>query len=965
MNNNSYNQYFLNYKSFENYIRGIKKLSFSIIAINIRSISSIEKFNKFKTLISKLPWLPSIISVQETWFNKDLVQLYNIAGYNSIHCCRHDGYGGTSIWIRENLQYKVDVCESKDFFDSIVLTLNNSKLNGKSIKFISFYRSQKCVTENFLEYLESLLCSYGREPCIFAGDSNIDCLDRQSSAELLNLLANFNFMNCHTMITRPQSGTSIDHVYSNVQNSLFIESVECGLSDHNMISCRIEIQTPLQISNEDIRLICDYDRVRETITNNLPRLCQTGDPSIDTKDLISFVNDAVKDCTFEKRQTRIIANEITPWININLQKLIVYKQHLLRKRRKNRGNQEIEERLKRISNVIKKANKTSMNNFYKDKLYEVQNDPKKCWVFLNETLGRKHSKTINLINDSGEIVENDLQKAEIFNRYFLQSIKDLRLQIEQYPIDSCNSLRTLIQTLDRFNFSFTTYDEIHTIISNLTPSKSGGHDNILPKILLNNKNDLTPYLVNIFNNMIRRSIYPDILKIHKIVPIPKGKNACTTEMFRPIAVLSIIDNVFERILHNQISNYMKSNNLLNDFQFGFRKGCGTEEAVVNVVNFICKGLDEGNCGVAALFFDLTKAFDLVDHEILAQKLRYYGICGRELSLLKCYLTKRKQFVQINTQKSALGAVEYGVPQGSVLGPLLFSIYMNDLKNLEISGKLFIYADDICLLYPYKYEAVAKAYVERDAALISEFLRLNKLLLNANKTRLVRFKPYNNRNNNFSVFVDGKEILEENSINYLGLQLQSNLSWNQHIQCIKTKTAQAVGVLYKFKNKFDQHTKFLIYNALIQSHFNYLAILYGHKNSSELKSLQRMQNKALKVVSGVAITYPTASIYKDLFKTVLPIYGIYKMQLLVYVFKCLHNIGHHTIRFSQNQHSFNTRNRRNLTVARCRLETTKQRIEYMGSHEYNNLPQFLKNLSGISIFKSNLKKYLLQQIEELL
>lgn len=588
---------------------------------------------------------------------------------------------------------------------------------------------------------------------------------------------------------------------------------------------------------------------------------------------------------------------------------------------------------------------------------------KKCWKVLNETLGRTKRVSVILKDHNGELIQDESQKAEFLNNHFLRSIVELKMQIEHFPTDSCNSLRTLCQHDERFRFDFTTPAEVNQIIANLSPSKSSGHDNIPAKIILECANHITPYITNIFNNIIKTSTYPDILKIHKVIPIPKATNADTPDQFRPIAVLPVIDNILERILYNQISTYMKDNNLLNDFQYGFRKGCGTEEAVVNVVNFICNGLDKGNRGVAGIFYDCSKAFDLIDHKILLKKLKYYGIYGRELILIESYLKNRNQFVQINNHQSSVGAVEYGVPQGSVLGPLLFTIYINDIKNLELSGKLFMYADDICLFYPYLHETVVKAYMERDSSLLSEFLRINKLFLNASKTHLVRFKPYCD-NNNFSVFVDGKEVCEVDSVKYLGITLQNNLSWNKHIQFLKTKSAQAVGLLYKFKNKFDKNTKYLIYNGLIQSHFNYLAILYGYKKSSELSSLQRMQNKALKVTSNLPITHPTISIYRDVFKTTLPIHGIYRMQLLMYVFKCIHNIGHHTIRFQTNQHYFNTRNNTNLFMARCRLETTKQRIEFMGSREFNNLPHYLKTVNRISEFKTLLKNYLFEHLEEL-
>lgn len=958
------NQYFSNLKSFENYFNNITSSFFNIISINIRSISSITKFNKFKNLIAMLPRLPCIIAVQESWIEKKQIQLYNIAGYRSVHCCRDDGYGGTSLFIRENLDFDIESCESRNFVDSVVLTLNNVKFNGRPIKFMSFYRSQKCDIQSFLSFLENLLIIYGRHPCVFVGDSNIDGSSNICSGELLNLLGYYDFENCHTLITRPDSRTSIDHVYSNINNALRIDSVECKLSDHNIISCKIEIEHSSSEFTDNIKLLCDYNRAKNLIQSQLPSLSQSGDPSLDTTALISCIGNAIENSTVTKQTKRIIKQEITPWINVNLQKLIIYKKKLLKLRRKKKSNIDIDMRLKRISNVIKNACKESMNNYYMNNLSNIQHDPKKCWKFLNETLGRTTKRSLNLKDSNGETILHDLQKAEFLNRHFLQSIAHLRVQIQHTSTDSFNFFRTMTLHNDRLTFEGTTYEEVKSIISNLSPCKSSGHDNISTKLLLECSNELTPYISNLFNTIISSSIYPDVLKIHKVVPIPKEKNASTADKFRPIAVLSIIDNIFERILYNQISIYMKNHNLLNDFQYGFREGCGTEEAVVNVVNFICKGLDEGSSGVAGIFYDFSKAFDLIDHDILIQKLEYYGVRGNELSLLKSYLSSRKQFVQINNHRSSFGDVECGVPQGSVLGPLLFTIYLNDIKNLGLSGKIFIYADDICIFYPYKHETAVKAYMERDASLLSEFARINKLILNASKTQLIRFKPYNLHNINFSVFVDGSEVTEVHTVKYLGIHLQSNLAWSDHIQYIKGKTAQAVGILYKFKNKFDRNTKFLLYNALIQSHFNYLAILYGYKKSTEFKSLQRIQNKALKLVSNLPVRHPTISLYRDIFQTVLPIYGTYKMQLLLYVFKCVHNIGHHTILFRTNQYSISTRTNGSLTLAWCRLETTKQRIEYMGSREFNNLPPNIKNVNRISVFKTMLKNHLLQHIEEL-
>lgn len=217
------------------------------------------------------------------------------------------------------------------------------------------------------------------------------------------------------------------------------------------------------------------------------------------------------------------------------------------------------------------------------------------------------------------------------------------------------------------------------------------------------------------------------------------------------------------------------------------------------MNNICQGLDDGFSGVAGVFYDFTKAFDFIDHSIIITKLSYYGINASALQLIKSYLTNRKQYVETDNCKSQMGVVHFGVPQGSILGPLLFKIFLNDINNLQLFGKLFIFADDISLFYPFKYEVSVKTRMEYDAAIITEFARINKLRLNANKTNLLKLKPYAFHNQSFSIYVDG--ILESFSTKYLGIHLQSNLSWDMHIKAIKSKIVNATGLLYKFSESF--------------------------------------------------------------------------------------------------------------------------------------------------------------------
>lgn len=256
-------------------------------------------------------------------------------------------------------------------------------------------------------------------------------------------------------------------------------------------------------------------------------------------------------------------------------------------------------------------------------------------------------------------------------------------------------------------------------------------------------------------------------------------------------------------------------------------------------------------------------------------------------------------------------------------------------------------------------------MEHDAAIIAEFCRINRLVLNSNKTKIIRFRPHCTIDDNFHIRIGNSLLYESRSVKYLGIHLQSNLSWDLHIQNIKSKVAPAIGILYKYKNKFDIKTNFLIYNSLIHSHLNYMSIMYGYKKSGQLKSLQRIQNKALRNVYNLPRTYSTISLYEDFAKGILPIHGLYKMQMLIFMFKSVRNLVAPSIIFHRNQSTFNTRNSSNLEVARCRLELTKQRIEHSGCSEFNHLPQQLKNILRISKFKTELKAYLLNNVRMLL
>ncbi|XP_075162787.1 uncharacterized protein LOC142235420 [Haematobia irritans] len=893
-------------------------------------------------------------TIQETWFKKEITQLYSMPGFESVHCCREDGYGGTSLYINSKIRYSVELSTSVNFLDVLSVKFPEYKVENKPLMVTSFYRSQKCGVNDFINSLSEILSLQARNQLIVVGDSNIDLNRDQRSVDYCSMFQSYDCESAHNMITRPETGTCIDHVFSNVSSRLFIDSIECKLSDHNLICCKVKMQANAPGFIETTNTCVDFIKARSILNEILPGNFLPYTATGLTKEVLSSIQHAVQESSNTVRRKTEIRFVLAPWINKELQELILFKEKLLRQRRKVGIGEKVRLnlQLKRLGKVISSSVRICRIRYYAENLKRSENDSRKTWDFLNKVLGRNKTNEIRLSNSQGEQIVCDQEKADLFNNYFLSSICDLKSQIEVKPDDSINLFGTLVRLNNRFLMENIDLQEIKDAILNLKIDKSAGNDNISPRFIQECVEKISPFLKEIFNKMIYSCEYPDILKIHKTVPIPKKANPKSEGDFRPISILSTIDKVFERIIYEKLSNYFECNKLLYDLQFGFRRGCGTEDAVLNVMRYVCQGLDKGYCGVAGIFFDFTKAFDMVDHQILLKKLECYGVQGPELKLFRSYLTNRKQFVQIKDTRSFLGNVCYGVPQGSGLGPLLFAIYLNDLMNMDFVGKLFMFADDVCLFYPYKYDVALKSFMERDSAMLFEFARINGLLINPSKTKVVRFRPHSTAiNHEFRVVIDGRAIEETNHVKYLGIVLQSNMSWDLHIDDVKRKIAPAIGILYKLKWKLDERTKLMIYQSLIMSHVNYLASVYGYNsNCNALRSLQFCQNRALKVIYNLPLNYPTNLLFTTAAKDILTIYGIHEYQVLVFVYKCIHKLGHHTINFIQNQTHCNTRNQQNLRIPLCRLEKSKQRIDFTASFKYNNLPQSIKSITRISAYK---------------
>lgn len=425
-----------------------------------------------------------------------------------------------------------------------------------------------------------------------------------------------------------------------------------------------------------------------------------------------------------------------------------------------------------------------------------------------------------------------------------------------------------------------------------------------------------------------------------------------------ISILPAINKVLEKILHSRLIEHLNRMDFFFSRQYGFRAFSNTTSCAIDLIDHICEQIDKGHV-VTGIFLDLSKAFDMVVHDKLLEKLEQCGVRGVVLKLFESYLSDRYQYVSFKGTHSSRLRVNCGVPQGSCLGPLLFLIYINSISSLMIQCKLYLYADDTAMFYASPSAHLNKIKAESDLMVLNSFLESNGLKLNPKKTKMMHFTSRKGNladEDDTSISFDGHTIEEVSRFKYLGLILDSHLSWSDHIDHVISSIKPIIGILYKARDLLPRDVRSMIYFSMIHSRLTYMIEIWGSAAKLKLHPVQCLQNRAIRNVYDIPYLTPRLEIYGDPTRRLLPIKGLFESAVASFVYKNLKCLLHSEIKFSTPSHTYFSRHRGLLSRPTCRLQLSQQRMSYTGPLIFGDVPRSCKEASNIRLFKKRSNEY---------
>lgn len=611
------------------------------------------------------------------------------------------------------------------------------------------------------------------------------------------------------------------------------------------------------------------------------------------------------------------------------------------------SNSEVLKNTYKIKNKQYKKNiRTIKSNYYTKKIQMASNKSRETWKIVNETLGKnkKTNKQIT-ITFNNMIVKDPNTIANAFADHFSSAaLTSLRQHKGENLTLPCTTMDSVANSLF---IPYVDENDVKRELGNLKNKKSTGLDEISIKILKSIGEEICKLLTYLINKSLALGTFPDILKTACVIPVFKKDDPLNIGNYRQISLLSALSKLIERIVYNIIIKYLNRTQIISTSQHGFRENMSVETASYQLLNFVYKELDEGKY-VLSLMFDLSRAFDTVDAEFLRQKLYAVGIRGSMLQWISSYISSRKMVVKHANVKSETKDIQMGVPQGSVLGPLLFMIYVNDLPSYISKGQVTMFADDttITIAAPTPEELSSNLICVRDE--LEAWCQRNNLILNNSKTVSLNFHVRKPLPTNFETL---HNIELSDTAKFLGTHLDSKLSWNKHIDFVCSKLNSAYFAILQMKSHINVEGLLSIYYGLAYSHVANNIVSWGIANN-----IQRVligQKRIIRLIFNKGRMESCRNVYIQ--NNILTVPSILLWKCALYVFK-------HKSNFKSvgGYHSYSTRHGNNLSTSLHKTSLFENSPDYNFIKIFNKLPVQLREMKGYYKFKKQTKHFFIEK-----
>ena len=764
-----------------------------------------------------------------------------------------------------------------------------------------------------------------------------------------------------TRISIENTNTTIDHVWTDQSINLIDEvgTIE-GISDHAGQFCKLN-QKPIKPEPETIKFrnFKKYDK--ESFNTELKYNFENSDFNRHIAD--EEVNQAMNTWTDVFCKTAQKHAPITekvkkyrrknvPWYTKELEEKIEGRSKKLQLYRLYRQKKDLIA-AKKLANEITHLKRKLKKKYCSQKIEQYEGDPKRLWRILKDVTGTTPDKS----NSEPDIM--DQGKANSFNNYFATVGTKIQKLLGTKEAESKSE-----QNGD-FTFKEVNEETIIKLIDRIRIDVAIGNDEINARLLKDSKHTIAESLMKLVNLSFTKSVFPDAMKSAIIKPLHKKGSTEEASNYRPISILPIVSKIFERAATNQIVMYLEENNKLNKTQHAYRKKHSTQTCLMEITDYIYREREKGSIiGIASL--DLSKAFDSINHSHLLEKMKEMGLNATSLQWCKSYLENRKQKTKFQHFISEESNVTSGVPQGSILGPIMFIMFTNDLEKIFNDCKICSYADDTQIIVSGKNEKEVKAKLEEQVNSAQKYYTANSLQNNAGKTEvMVIGRKKNAAKMYIEVKEDGKikKLEPQKSIKVLGAYLDEELNWNEQVQHVRKKATNSIRNLNRVNHLLPLKHRKLLYNSLVASHYNYVDTVWSGCGKRNEKRLQLTQNFAARSMLGLRKHSSATDALKEL--NFLPLKDKRIVHEAVYVHKALNNklpsqvTEHYTdLKSKQNLRGATTQT---LNIPKHRTQQYQNSPIYRTIKSWNSTPKSFRTEENTNSFKIKLQTHLLTTI----